>query len=96
MTFSRLISLKFLKTHFELIPVVILTSGVACMSASYVFYMATHKSEVSWIKNLSAPWDAVDPTRRQKFITVTQKYEPNMEIVKLRQEISAAYAPKRA
>ncbi|XP_077992183.1 normal mucosa of esophagus-specific gene 1 protein-like [Glandiceps talaboti] len=94
---SRLLTLAFLKKHYELIPVVFFTGAVCCMSGSYVYYMLSRKPDVTfnrWSNKLSAPWDVVDPSKPQKLMTVNQKYQPDVEVLKLRREIEKAYSPR--
>ncbi|XP_054901082.1 normal mucosa of esophagus-specific gene 1 protein-like [Poeciliopsis prolifica] len=69
----------------EVIPIVGIMAYSAIGSSSVAIYFLFHKNDV--ILNRSSnpePWDQVDPTKPQKFVTINQKWEPveTLELVK--------------
>ncbi|XP_077866293.1 normal mucosa of esophagus-specific gene 1 protein-like isoform X2 [Saccoglossus kowalevskii] len=91
-------TMRVLVTNPELIPLFAMTATVCCMAGSYIYYMAAKKPDIQvnrWNNKLSAPWDVVDPTQKQKLMTVSQKYNPDMKLHQLRREINYAYAPNK-
>ncbi|XP_077992737.1 normal mucosa of esophagus-specific gene 1 protein-like [Glandiceps talaboti] len=90
---TRLVMFRPLINHPQYIPVCTVAGATGTCAASYMIYMATTKSDITWRYNISAPWDVVDPSTPQKFMTYSQKYKPNTEVTKLRDELNAAYKP---
>ncbi|XP_066052250.1 normal mucosa of esophagus-specific gene 1 protein [Chamaea fasciata] len=77
--------LHMLKTKKELIPLVGILSIAATGAVSFCVYSLLSKSDVI-IHKLGdpEPWEAVDPTKSQKLVTINQKWQPIEELEKVR------------
>ncbi|XP_067827303.1 normal mucosa of esophagus-specific gene 1 protein [Heptranchias perlo] len=70
-----------LRKRKELIPLVALMSLAGTAATSVCIYFLSTKTDIILNKtNNPTPWENVDPTKPQKLMTVTQKWEPVEEL----------------
>ncbi|XP_062922345.1 normal mucosa of esophagus-specific gene 1 protein isoform X3 [Mobula hypostoma] len=72
---------SLLRKRKELIPLVALMTTAATVGISACVYFLATKTDVIVNKSRNpTPWENVDPTKPQKLITVSQKWEPVDEL----------------
>jgi hypothetical protein len=90
---SKLLTLKTLKHHWALVPVVAICGGACVMCATYVGFMCLTKSDLSfhprsW-NTIAAPYQGTDPLHIKKFFTHQRKHEVDPEIEALKRELGS-------
>ncbi|XP_060923984.1 normal mucosa of esophagus-specific gene 1 protein [Limanda limanda] len=77
--------IQLLRKRKELIPLIGFTSCAGLGACSAALYFLFTKNDVILNKtNNPEPWERVDPSKPQKFITINQKWRPveELEMVK--------------
>ncbi|XP_067874449.1 normal mucosa of esophagus-specific gene 1 protein isoform X2 [Heterodontus francisci] len=76
---------SLLRKRKELIPLVSLMAVAASVGTSTCIYFLTTKTDIILNKTGNpTPWENVDPSKPQKLMTVTQKWEPVEELQMLK------------
>ncbi|XP_043990871.1 normal mucosa of esophagus-specific gene 1 protein-like isoform X1 [Gambusia affinis] len=76
---------QLLMKRKEVIPIVGIMAFAAAGAPSVAIYFLFHKNDVILNKTSNPePWERVDPTKPQKFVTINQKWKPveTLEMVK--------------
>ena len=88
-----LLSLKTLKHHWALMPVVVICGAACTMCASYVTYMCLTKSDLSFSprswNTIHAPYQGVQPHTINKFFKHRRGHDIDPEIEALKREIGS-------
>jgi len=80
------------KKHYSLIPVVAICGAGCVMSAAYIAYMATCKTDVSFRPSRwhdDAPYKFVKPDQTTRLLPYTRPIIYDPEVVALRKEIGS-------
>jgi hypothetical protein len=88
---QQLFGFGVLKAKYELLPLVACLSFACVIGAAYSVYAIYQKPDVRLNKKTTdiPPWEEVDPEKRQKLLTLRQKYEKINELEKLRSDIGS-------
>ncbi|XP_007564007.1 normal mucosa of esophagus-specific gene 1 protein-like [Poecilia latipinna] len=76
---------QMLMKRKEVIPIVGIMALAATGSSSVAIYFLFHKNDVILNKTSNPePWERVNPSKPQKFVTINQKWKPveTLEMVK--------------
>ncbi|KAK1785276.1 hypothetical protein P4O66_018669 [Electrophorus voltai] len=76
---------KILRKKKELIPLVgIMTFAVTGATSACVYFLLSKTDVILNKTHNPEPWEAVDPSKPQKFITINQQWKPveELQIVK--------------
>ncbi|XP_023242941.1 normal mucosa of esophagus-specific gene 1 protein-like [Centruroides sculpturatus] len=89
----KLFSLRTMRTHPELVPLVCITAAATTGMVSSVLYHLIYNLDARFVKGDHPRWELVDPEKPQKLITINQKWERIPELDELR-KIIGPYKPK--
>jgi len=82
--------LRAFKKAPELLPLVAIVSIPCALASVYVGYALATKQDVVIDKTKEIPpWERVESTEYNKFLTINRKYMPNNELDSLRKEIGS-------
>ncbi|XP_023210353.1 normal mucosa of esophagus-specific gene 1 protein-like isoform X3 [Centruroides sculpturatus] len=79
----KLFSLRTMRTHPELVPLVFITAAATTGMVSSVLYHLFYNLDARFVKGGYPRWELVDPEKPQKLITIKQKWERNPQLDEL-------------